>query len=63
MSVILRNGRPLISQLDVFLGGPKRGSGNMMNKPIGPPANKNKDNMLIFYLLGVLYYCINYEWE
>lgn len=30
--------RLLISQLDAVKGGPKIGSGNMMNKPRGPPV-------------------------
>lgn len=30
--------RLLISQLDAVKGGPKIGSGNMMNRPRGPPV-------------------------
>ena len=37
MFAVRPNGRPLVSQLDVFRGGPEIGSGNMMNRPRGPP--------------------------
>lgn len=42
MFAVRQNGRLLVSQLDVFRGGPEIGSGNMMNRPRGPPKRRSK---------------------
>lgn len=42
-------GRPSISQLGAFRGGPEKGSGNMTNRPRGPPEMREKRNIFSVY--------------
>ena len=57
MFAVRQNGRPLVSQLDVFRGGPEIGSGNMMNRPRGPPEMIATENVFLIFFLFLIFKC------